>query len=294
MESGVTYEAEGTRSAPDHKVIYRSDTHAPLSVVGRGFKLVQPVEILEFFRDITALGGMKLHTAGALNGGRKIWALARNGVQGEVVPGDSVRGNLLLATAADGSLATTCMLTSVRVVCANTLRVALGDKSQGGAIKVSHRSTFNADSVKRQLGAVNGAFNEYLERMRALAQKSVTPEQGRELLNELLGKPAAIPEPEVSGEELLRNLLGGVPTAPAAKPDNKEPRAVDKVLRLFEGAGKGAMAEGVRGTAWGLLNAMTEYVDHDLGRTDDSRLNSAWFGRGDAMKSEFAQLLERV
>jgi len=58
-------------SYPDSKVLYRSDTKAPLSVVGNRFKVVQPEEILEFYRDLTEVSGFELETAGVLNGGRK-------------------------------------------------------------------------------------------------------------------------------------------------------------------------------------------------------------------------------
>ncbi len=86
------------RSNPEATVLYRSDTHKPLSVVSKRYKVVQPREVLEFFRDLVLAGGMDLETAGVLRGGKKFWALAKTG-QSVLLPGlDKVNGYLLLAT----------------------------------------------------------------------------------------------------------------------------------------------------------------------------------------------------
>jgi len=60
---------------PEQKVLFRSDTKAPLSVVSNRFKVVQPAEILEFYRDLTEIGGYEMETAGVLKNGRKLRAL---------------------------------------------------------------------------------------------------------------------------------------------------------------------------------------------------------------------------
>ncbi len=113
---------------PEQKVLYRSDTKAPLAVVSKRFRVVQPGEILEFYRDLTEVGGFELETAGVLREGRKFWALAKTGQSTLLKGRDRVDGYLLLATACDGTLATTAQFTSVRVVCNNTLAIALGTR----------------------------------------------------------------------------------------------------------------------------------------------------------------------
>jgi len=85
-----------------------------------------------------------------LREGRKFWALACTGQSTTLKGRDKVDGYLLLATACDGTLATTAQFTSVRVVCNNTLSIALGNAT--GAIKAPHRSRFDPDVVKPQLG----------------------------------------------------------------------------------------------------------------------------------------------
>ncbi|MFX4535772.1 DUF932 domain-containing protein, partial [Acinetobacter baumannii] len=83
--SNVSYMAQNERGQSiimpyeEQRVLYRSDTHAPLSVVSQRFQEVQPREILEFYRDLTEQSGFELETAGVLKGGKKFWALARTG-----------------------------------------------------------------------------------------------------------------------------------------------------------------------------------------------------------------------
>ncbi|WP_280571274.1 DUF932 domain-containing protein, partial [Chromohalobacter sp. 296-RDG] len=118
-------------SFPEQKVLYRSDTKTPLSVVSQRYKVVQPEEVLEFYRDLTEYAGYELETAGVLKGGRKFWALARSGLGGALKGQDQVNDYLLLATSCDGSLATVATPTSVRVVCNNTLTIAVDGMAQG-------------------------------------------------------------------------------------------------------------------------------------------------------------------
>jgi phage/plasmid-like protein (TIGR03299 family) len=179
-------------SFPEQQVLHRSDTHAPLAVVSNRFQVVQPRDILEFYRDLTAVSGFQLETAGVLKGGKKFWALAKTGQSAVLKGDDRVNGYLLLATACDGTLATTAQFTSVRVVCNNTLHIALGDND--GAVKVSHRSTFDADAVKRQLGIAVSSWDGFMLRMQALAERKVSDTQAQAFLHKVLGTQPQAPE----------------------------------------------------------------------------------------------------
>lgn len=281
-------------------VIYRNDTNNALGIVSDGYRIVQPREILEFFRDMTEEGGWHIHTAGALRGGRKIWALARNHTEGDVVPGDTVRGNLLLATSMDGSLATHCGMTAIRVVCANTLRVALQtDRKPGerdhGMVKTTHRSVFDAASVKRTLGVARESFEVFMQRARKLAAMPVKQEEARDILRTLFLKPAKLEAAPVviSGGTVDGSEFAQLLARPAAVDikQARENRNVARCLELFGGAGRGATHDGSDGTRWGLLNAVTEFVDHEQGRTGDTRLDSAWFGDGATLKTKAMDLM---
>jgi phage/plasmid-like protein (TIGR03299 family) len=84
------------------EVLHRSDTGAPLSVVSSGFRIVQPAEIIEFFRDLLGGAGFSMETAGTLGGGRKFWALARVAEGATIGEGDRVYPYCLAATSCDG------------------------------------------------------------------------------------------------------------------------------------------------------------------------------------------------
>ncbi|WP_423175110.1 DUF932 domain-containing protein [Stenotrophomonas maltophilia] len=274
-ESEVRFTAKGRdeeplSAFPGNKVLYRSDTRAPLAVVSNRFQVVQPGEILEFYRDLTRDSGFELETAGVLREGRKFWALAKTGHSAVLKGRDKVDGYLLLATACDGTLATTAQFTSVRVVCNNTLVVAVRDGE--AAIKVPHRSQFDPDMVKRQLGITVSAWGGFVERMKALVDHPVDPD---------------------SADGLLRRVL--TYSVPNAAPAVNE-RAVAHVRDLFEGGGLGAQSASSRGTAWGLLNGITEYVDHHRrARSDDYRRDAAWFGEGARLKQRaWEEVLELV
>lgn len=245
---------------PEQKVLYRSDTKRPLAVVSKRFQVVQPEEVLEFYRDLTEYAGFELETAGVLKEGRKFWALARTGQSATLKGKDQVNGYLLLATACDGSLATTAQFTSVRVVCNNTLQIALGDNR--GAVKVPHRSEFNADAVKQQLGITVAPWNRFVAKMKDLVACPVDPDSVDGLLRRVLVYPGQSGGPAVVNEQAVRS-----------------------VRALYDGGGRGAQLASSRGTAWGLLNSVTEYVDHHRrARSDDHRREAAWFGQGAQFK----------
>ncbi|KVS34318.1 DUF932 domain-containing protein [Burkholderia cepacia] len=249
----------------DQKVLYRSDTKAPLSVVSARYQVVQPREILEFYRDLTEVGGFELETAGVLKEGRKFWALAKTGQTGMLKGKDHVKGYLLLATACDGTLATTAQFTSVRVVCNNTLAIALGDGT--GVVKVPHRSQFDAAAVKRQLGIAVSSWDAFTVRTKAMAERKVT---------------------DSAADAFFRRVLTYTVTNPGERDGmTVNERAVRAVGELYAGRGKGAQLPSASGTAWGLLNSITEYVDHHRrARSDDHRRDAAWFGQGALIKQK--------
>lgn len=270
LETPVRYmsESAGTLGAimsfAEQKVLYRSDTKAALSVVSNRYQVVQPREILEFYRDLTEISGFELETAGVLKFGRKIWALAKTGQSATLKGNDTINGYLLLATACDGTLATTAQFTSIRVVCNNTLAVALANGS--GAVKVPHSTSFDPQAVKKQLGISVSSWDAFLYRMKTLSERKV---KSHEAMN-----------------YFLRVFTDQATTASGLSNE----RALKKVQALYDGNGKGAELASSKGTAFGLLNAVTEYVDHERrARSTDHRLESAWFGQGATLKQKALQ-----
>lgn len=286
LESAVRYETPASTELqiwPARKVLSRSDTGAPLSVVSEGYNVVQPAEIMQFFGELAKIGGFELETAGALSEGKRIWALAKVGEAAPIVDNDLVKPYLLLGTSYDGTMATVAKFTAIRVVCNNTITAAVGGYSNGrvingegeinkgylkSAVRVLHSEKFNADSVRLQLGIVAGAFESFLVQSRQLA---------------------GVPMDTMQADDFLAELLK--PYSRAEKKDIRESKAFTRIRELFDGRAIGSDIAGVAGTRWAMLNAVTELVDHERGRSDNSRIESAWFGSGAALKARAVELL---
>ena len=248
-------------------VLYRSDTNAPMSIVSDRYKPVQPSEVLDFFKDLVEESGFKLHTAGTLFGGKRLWALAETGKFGEITKDDGIGGFLLLSTSCDRSLATTARFTSVRVVCNNTLSMATADGAD--CVSFTHAREFDHNLMKAKLGLAVESFSAFMAMGQFLQKQQMNLHSAEDFVAKLMENPVRMTDPEFE----VRNTRG-----------------FTKILDLFEGQAKGS--ELVGQTKWGMLNAVTEYYDHHLpSRTQDARLNSTWFGSGNAVKAKAIQLL---
>ncbi|MEN8976502.1 DUF932 domain-containing protein [Acinetobacter baumannii] len=293
--SNVSYMAKNERGQnilmpyEEQRVLYRSDTHAPLSVVSQRYQEVQPKEILEFYRDLTEQSGFELETAGVLKGGRKFWALARTGQSAALKNKDVSNGYILLATACDGTLATTAQFTSIRVVCNNTLAIALrGQNSSAGVVKVPHSTKFDAEKIKHQLGISVRAWDEHMYEMKQLSQCKVTQQEAAAYFDAVFNNTnLSIAKQDESIIQFYRNVATPRQIY-SAKADNKtEPngRAMSKVMTMFNGHGRGAELASAKDTAYGLLCSITEFVDHERRAiSTDHRMDSAWFGAGANLK----------
>jgi phage/plasmid-like protein (TIGR03299 family) len=206
-----------------------------------------------------------METAGALSYGRRVWALAKVSDGADIVEGDTVRPYVLLGTSYDGTMATIAKFTSVRVVCNNTITAAVNNSES--QIRVLHSERFNADDVRLQLGIVANQWERFLVQSRKLAGEKMTAEQCDAFVTELL-------KPYHTG-----------------KIDIKDSRAFKRIIELFNGRAIGSDIQGVAGTRWAALNAVTDVVDHERGRSDNTRIESAWFGTGAILKNRALELL---
>ena len=287
--SDVSYMAQNHRGQSiimpfeEQRVLYRSDTHAPLSVVSQRYQEVQPKQILEFYRDLTEQSGFELETAGILKGGKKFWALARTGQSTALKGKDVSNGYILLATACDGTLATTAQFTSIRVVCNNTLAIALkGQDTSRGVVKVPHSTKFDADKIKQQLGISIRAWDEHMYEMKQLSQRKVSQQEAATYFDAVFNNNSLS---HAEQDERLIQYYRNV--ASPTEPNKAEPngRAMSKVMTMFNGHGRGAELSSAKETAYGLLCAITEFADHERrSMSQDHRLDSAWFGAGAGLK----------
>jgi len=288
--SDVSYMAKNERGQSiimpyeEQRVLYRSDTHTPLSVVSQRYQEVQPMEILEFYRDLTEQSGFELETAGILKGGKKFWALARTGQSTALKGKDVSHGYILLATACDGSLATTAQFTNIRVVCNNTLAIALrGQSGSAGVVKVPHSTKFDADKVKQQLGVSVRAWDEHMYEMKQLSQRKVTQGEAAAFFDAVFNNTNMnVTDQEENIIQFYRNVANPNPTKEKSEPNA---RAMSKAMIMFNGQGRGAELSSAKNTAYGLLCSITEFADHERrAMSTDHRLDSAWFGAGANLK----------
>lgn len=247
---------------PERHVLYRSDNNKPLSIVSDGYKVVQPKEVLEFYRDLVGVAGFRLETVGTLFGGRKVWALAKVGPSFRLLGQDEIKGYLLLATSCDGSFATRAQFTTIRVVCNNTLQMAheVDGSVSMPSVSIPHSRAFNADQVKKALGVGNGSWESFVELAEKLVKTRVTQGMAEKWLIEMFGDP----DKELN-EQTKANTMRRVWDSVAKSP--------------------GSNLRSAHSTAWGLVNGVSHYFDHARPtRTRDARLDSAWFGEGASAK----------
>ena len=247
-------------------VLHRSDNNVPLSVVSDRYRPVQPRQVLEFFKELIDVAGFKIQVAGTLMEGRRMWAIASTGKYAEVKKDDGVGGFLLLSTSCDRTLATTARFTTIRVVCNNTLRMATAGKKAD--VSFTHLTRWDHQKMNERLMSAVGEFGAFMDTAKALQKQKMTVKAAETFLASLITP--------------WSQLKGNV--------DITKNRQYQAILELFDGGAKGS--EMVGHTKWGMLNAVTEYYDHHTNsRSNDARLNSAWFGVGDKIKNQALEIL---
>ena len=215
-----------------------------LGIVGERYVPLQNEELFAFGDNILD-GGGRWETAGSIRGGRVVFgslALERETVLDPNGVADKVKTYLLINTSHDGSIAIQASITPVRVVCANTLNLALGNiKRKKGSVKQSFkiRHTQSAEGkiqiAREALGLANAYMDEFDKLAHAMIQKEITAQQFNEIIL------AAYPKPEKDAKGAIK------------KWENK----VDLINDIYTGEFNGTIAN----TAWGAFNALTERLD---------------------------------
>lgn len=276
-EAVVQYDADGLNPLSSEmrlldaaKVLYRSDTKEALCVASAKYQTVQPRSCIDFFAEVSASGAMKLETAGSLRGGAIVWALARTGEEFELPGSDVVQGYVMFSTHNDTTGSTKIGDTPIRVVCANTYRMAMGQSAFD--VRWSHRVKFDIERAKKMLAECNARFAAFYETAVRLTRIQLDAAQATSALTRI-----------ISGNDAL--------TLEERKAIT-EGSGFKSIMALFDGAGKGANLESAHGTAWGLFNAVTDFADHEKrARSEDNRMVSAWFGAGAKLKDRALEVL---
>lgn len=262
--------------------IFRDTDGAYLGNVGEGFTIKQNRECFEFVDDLLqASGGAHYDSAGALHNGATIWVSARIPAADINVLGvDKQDTYLVFMTAHDGSMAHTSFITAVRPVCQNTIRA--GMNSNMGILRIKHTKNQNQRflDAKRAMEGVAVDMKALQAKLEMLAKRRITRESVENVLNRLFPRPED-------------------PQASTAKRDN----IAAMVLKLFESNDNNAVPQ-IRGTAYNMLNAVTEYTDHlRSARITDARKDysemqaraeNAVVGTGEKLKSSALAVIEEV
>ena len=234
-----------------------------LGIVGEAYTPLQNAEAFSFFDPIVGKDAAIYHTAGVLGGGERIWILAKLPTD-IVVKGDDVAEKyLLLANSHDGQSSVQVKFTPIRVVCQNTLTMAL---SEGRTIRVAHTKDM-ADRLERARHML-GIIERRYEGIGATFQQMCKVQVDRERLSGYL--TTVFPDPtDQDDEAALRRVQ-----------HNR------LLAEYFFDQGKGNNVVGVRGTLWAAYNGVTELVDHrQTKQSADRRLDSVWFGDGYSTKA---------
>lgn len=247
--------------------LYRADTDTILSSVSEDWKTNQNINAFEFFDDFCRDGDMTMETAGVLDEGRKVWVLAKVKESFKIGRNDEIDSYLLFSNPHQYGMSTTVMSTPIRVVCENTLQMALAGKTDM-MLRLNHRREFNNEEVKKTLNLNKQRLDTYQEAAEFLASKRYDEDQLMEYFGEVFPLTS-----NKKGEDWSRNAL-----------------LLWEVIETQPGAN---LSEG---TWWQAFNAVTYATDHLLGRSADTRINSAFFGSGrkrkiDALKraTQFAK-----
>jgi phage/plasmid-like protein (TIGR03299 family) len=221
-----------------------------LGVVGERYVPLQNEDLFDFADNLLDNGG-RWETAGSIKGGRVVFgalALERETVLDPNGVSDKINTYLLVNTSHDGSIAIQASITPVRVVCANTLNLALGNRGRGGSVKQSFkiRHTQTAQGkvavAREALGLANAYMDEFDKMASAMIETEITKAQFDKIVE------LAYPMPKDDAKKVSLT---------------KHANKIDLINDIYVGDFNNTIS----GTAWGALNALTERLDwHRAGR----------------------------
>lgn len=250
---------------PDFFALQRSSDKKILDVVGKQYIPTQNKQAFEFFTEFCKAGKMKMETAGSLKGGKMVWALANIGNQFKLPGNDITKGYVFLASPHEQGKSLRIKFTAVRVVCNNTLTMALDEDKLG--FRMTHRHEFNEDMqalAKETLGLANDKLDRFADQATRLTKKKVS-------------KTAAMPY----FAEVFTPNFTTLKDAEVQVIYEQPSKAITLAAQALAFAPGHDLNEG---TAYSLLQAVTYTTDHLLGRTADARLAKSWMGKNEAVK----------
>ena len=266
------YIHDGADREIDRYALIRSTDGQFLDTVkSKHWKPVQNHEAFAFFEHIARAGDMTMDVAGSLANGRRVFALARLGSTFHLARArDDVTATYLLFTNPHlYGQSVDVRITPIRVVCSNMLTLALGRKDAECRLSFTHRRAFDAAAAaERLIDLASSALDAYRQKADFLASREYSQDALDDYFEQIFGAPATA------------RIL----------PDDSPPKPRRNVLLAREVVETQPGHSFAPGTWWNAFNAVTYLTDHKLGRNPDSRLHSAWYGRGQARKTRALDL----
>lgn len=253
---------------PNTFATVRTDTSEVLGVVGSRYQPIQNRDAFAFFDGIVDQDEAIYHTAGVLGKGERIWILAKLPSYIRVGKNDIVNKFLLLTNSHDGSMVVRAKLTPVRVVCSNTLSIALAGNEQEVRVRHTANAVHKLEQAHKLLGLTNHLYQQLDSVFNRMSLR------------------------KLSEKQLMEYVKALVPANPNAKFQTRNENMRQAILELHE-LGQGA--EMSRGSLWGAYNAVTEFSDHVQHSRDTNRqLTSIWFGGGEKLKLRAFELAQKM
>jgi len=251
---------------PNYFATIRTDTDQVLGLVGNDYKIVQNVDAFTFFDSIVGGDGIMYETAGALGKGEKIFITAKLPDYIKVGSDDLIEKYIFLTTSHDGSGSITAAFTPVRIVCANTLSMALNNCAN--VVKIRH--TDSAQEQLKQAHKIMGISNTLTAQLDAIfnqwAKVKITDKEVLRLIQETMSP----------SKEVLDNVRKGATDALSTVFTN-----VCENAFVYAMSSPTQQTETTKGTLFGAYNAITGYYQNVKEyKTDEDKLNSILFGTG--------------
>lgn len=241
---------EGGILIPNYKANIRDSDESVLGIVTDRYKVVQNAEAFEFTDSLIG-GDVHYETAGSLHNGRKIWMLAQ--LPDTELVGDKTETYLCFTNTHDGSGAIRVCMTPVRVVCNNTLNIALNTAKRSWSVRHTGDIKGKIHEARMCLDMANKYMNDLGEYADKMANTTVADERIQEILDELF------PITEKSTEREKANAK----------------RMHDEFMVCYFAPDIAQF----RGTAWGALNAMSDMVGHNAPHRNTSNYKENNWGR---------------
>lgn len=263
-----------TFDIPRYQGVYRSSDQRCLGIVQGRYQPIQNRELFDFMDALVEVGGAHYHTAGSLNNGSRVWGLIRM-PETIKVKADLTETYMLGMSAHDGTCPMKVLYTSIRVVCQNTMQMALKGANAGVSIRHTRTAVDRMIEAQKVLGRSQQYFDKFAEMAKFLSSKRMTVAELKTFVDQLFPQPQGQTEDDIS-------------TRLQTKRDN--------VIYLFD-HGKGHDKAGVKGTAWAALNAVTEFADYAYGRKErtlEKKAESVIYGSSSLLKQRAVDTLLRL